>query len=65
MKFELMIKIPAVVNYTFFTANLLFLSLKVLTYPHILDEIKTNGLIASSKYPIKHLELFFLQLILR
>ena len=45
--------------------NLLFLSLSpslslnVLTYPHILGNIKTNGLITSSKYSIKDLELFF------
>ena len=35
------------------------LALKVLRYPLILGNIKTNGLIISSKYPIKYLELFF------
>ena len=45
--------------------NLLFLFLSlplssnVLTYPLILGNIKTNDLITSSDYPIKHLELFF------
>ena len=39
--------------------NLLFFSLKVLTYPLILGNVKTNGLITSSKYPIKYLELAF------
>ena len=46
--------------------NLLFLflspvlSLNVLTYPLSLGNIKTNGFITSSKYPIKHLDFFFL-----
>ena len=35
------------------------LTLNVLTYPPILGIIKTNGLIALSKYPIKYLELVF------
>ena len=35
------------------------LTLKVLRYPLILGNIKTNGVIISSKYPIKYLELFF------
>ena len=45
--------------------NLLFLflssplSLNILIYPLILGNIKTSGLTTSSKYPIKHLELFF------
>ena len=41
--------------------NLLFpsLTLNVLTYPLILGIIKSNGLIALSKYPIKYLELVF------
>ena len=43
--------------------NLLILSLSFLyfnfTYPLILDNIKTNGLINLSKYPTKYLELFF------
>ena len=45
--------------------NLLFLSLLssltliVLTYPLILDNIQTDGLITLSKYPIKYLELIF------
>ena len=49
---------------TFFRKDilLLFFSLKVLTHPLILGAIKTNGLITSSKYPLKYLELF--QLIL-
>ena len=38
--------------------NLLFFSLNVLTYPLISENIKTNGLINSFKYPIKYLELF-------
>ena len=39
----------------------LFLSLplNVLTYPFILGNTRTNGLVTSSKYPIKYLELFF------
>ena len=36
----------------------LFLSLKVLTYPLILGNIKTNGLLTSSKHAIKCLRLF-------
>ena len=45
--------------------NLLFLFLSpsltsyVLTYPLILGNIKTNGLITLSKYPIKYLQLVF------
>ena len=41
--------------------NLLLLSstLNVLTYPHILGIIKTNGLVYLSKYPVKYLELCF------
>ena len=35
------------------------LNLNVLTYPLILDIIKTNGLIVLSKYPLKYLELVF------
>ena len=35
------------------------LSLNVLTYPFILGNIKTNGLITASKHPIKYLEIFF------
>ena len=40
---------------------LLFLSITliVLMYPLILGEIKTNGLLTSSKYPVKYLELVF------
>ena len=38
--------------------NLLYLplslTLKVLTYPLILGNFKTNGLMTLSKYPIKH-----------
>ena len=34
-----------------------FLTLNVLTYPLILSNIKTNGLITLSKYQIKYLEL--------
>ena len=36
-----------------------FLSLNVLTYPRIFGNKKTTGLVSSSKYPIKYLELFF------
>ena len=32
----------------------LSLTLKVLTYPLILGNFKTNGLMTLSKYPIKH-----------
>ena len=41
--------------------NLLILSstLNVSTYPLVLGIMKTNGLIASSKYSIKYLELVF------
>ena len=41
--------------------NLLILSstLNVSTYPLVLGIIKTNGLIASSKYSIKYLKLVF------
>ena len=41
--------------------NLLILSstLNVSTYPLVLGIMKTNGLIASSKYSIKYLELAF------
>ena len=42
--------------------NLSFLSLKVLTYPLTLDNIKTNGRITSSKYHIKYLELFLVSI---
>ena len=50
--------------------NLLFLflslspplSLKVQTYPTILGNIKTNGIITSSKYPIRYFELFFVSI---
>ena len=51
--------------------NLLFLSLypflmlNVLTYTLILGNIKTNGLITSSKYPIKYLELFLVSVKLK
>ena len=43
--------------------NLLFLSIKILTYPHIIGNIKTNGLITLCKYSINTYNLF--QLILR
>ena len=45
--------------------NLLFLclssslTLKDLTYPLILDNIESNGLITSSKYPVRYLGLVF------
>ena len=39
--------------------NFLFLTLNVLTYPINLYDIKINGLITSSKNPIKSLELLF------
>ena len=39
--------------------NLLFLTLKVLTYPLNLGNIKTNNVITLSKCPIKYLELVF------
>ena len=39
--------------------NILVFSLKVLRYPLILGNIKTNGRITSSKYPIKYYKLFF------
>ena len=48
--------------------NLLFLSLfpsltlNVLTYSLIFSIIKTNGLIALSKYPIKYLKLVFVSI---
>ena len=42
--------------------SFLFFSLKVLTYSLILGNIKTNGLVTSSKYPIKYLELFFVSI---
>ena len=42
--------------------NLLFLSLNVLTYLLTLGNIKTNALIASSKYLIKYLELIFVSI---
>ena len=43
-----------------FFSFLLFLSyLKVLTYPLILDNIKTIGLKTKSKFPVEYLELFF------
>ena len=48
--------------------NLLFsslcpsLTLNVLAYPLILGIIKTNGLIALSKYSIKYLELVFVSI---
>ena len=46
-----------------FFSFLLFLSyLKVLTYPLILDNIKTIGLKTKSKFPVEYLELFFFQL---
>ena len=37
--------------------DLPFLSLKILIYLLILGNFKTNGLITSSKYPIKHFQL--------
>ena len=54
--------------YIFLTAShhyLLFLSLSpsltlnALTYPYILDNVETDGLITLSKYPIKYFELVF------
>ena len=36
------------------------LTSKVLSYPLILDNIKINGLITLSNYPIEYLELVFL-----
>ena len=35
------------------------MGLKVLTYPLILGNINTDGIITSSKYPIEYLELVF------
>ena len=43
-----------------FIILILFLSLKVLTYPLISGNIKTNGLITSPKNAIKYFELFFI-----
>ena len=42
--------------------NLLLLFLKLLTNPLVLSNIKTNGLITSSKYPINYLEPFFVSI---
>ena len=42
-----------------FVSLSLSLTLNVLTYPLILDNIKTNGLITLFKYQMKYLELFF------
>ena len=42
-----------------FVSLSLSLTLNVLTYPLILDSIKTNGLITLFKYQMKYLELFF------
>ena len=48
--------------------NLLFLSLSpsltlnALTYQLILSNIKANGLITSSKYPVNYLKLFFVSI---
>ena len=42
--------------------NLLLLFLKILTNPLVLSNIKTNGLITSSKYPINYLEPFFVSI---
>ena len=42
-----------------FVSLSLSLTLNVLTYPLILGNIKTNGLITLSKYQMKYLELFF------
>ena len=38
------------------------LTLKVLTYPLIIANIKANSLITSSKYPIKYLKLIFVSI---
>ena len=40
-------------------------SLNVLTYPLILSNIKTNGLVSSPKYLLKYLECSLFQVILR
>ena len=37
-------------------------SLKVLTYPLILGNMKSNGLITSSKYPFRYLGLLFVSI---
>ena len=42
-----------------FVSLSLSLTLNVLTYPLILGNIKTNGLITLFKYQMKYLELFF------
>ena len=38
------------------------LSLNVSTYPWVLGNINTYGFIASSRYPIKHLNLLFISI---
>ena len=40
----------------------LFFSFKVLTYP-LVDNIKNNGLMTSSKYTIEYLEILFVSII--
>ena len=47
-------------EYGHFSRSVLFL--KILTYTLILGNIKNNGPIISSKYPIKYLELFFVSI---
>ena len=49
-------------NFSSSTHKDIFFSLKGLTYLLILGNIKANGLITSSKYAIKYLEVFFVSI---
>ena len=49
-------------SYIWKDTHLKLLFLKVLTYPIILANIKTNALISSFKYPIKYLKLFYVSI---
>ena len=49
-------------NFSSSTYKDIFFSLKGLTYLLILGNIKANGLITSSKYAIKYLEVFFVSI---